>query len=359
MDSLTQIALGSATAALVAPTQDRRAALAAGAILGTLPDLDIIPLFLLRADAVAFLTWHRGPSHSLLVLAVAGWLLWFLLRRTWEPVREAPGRWFWAIELALLTHPLLDAFTVYGTQLFWPLPAQPAMVASIFIIDPIYTVPLLAACLAAWWLRARRSASWCLGAGIAMSLVYLGWSLTAKAIVGRDIRAALASKGLQDAAFFSVPMPFTTLLWRAVVLTPNGFLEGERSLVADRTPMSFRSYASDHASLRKVSAFPSVQRLNWFTHGFLKAERHDGRLVLSDLRMGAEPDYLFRFVVAEIDDRGSWRPVPVERLSWAVEDRPRLRKVWERIWNKPDPETSKSTAELSIPSRPLADDGPK
>ena len=341
MDSLTQIVLGSATAALVAPRQHRRAALATGAILGTLPDLDIIPLFLSRVDAVAFVTWHRGPSHSLLVLAVVGWLLWLLLRRTWEPVRKAPGRWYWAIQLALLTHPLLDAFTVYGTQLFWPLPAQPTMVGSIFIIDPAYTVPLLMACLAAWWLRAHRSATWCLVAGIAMSSVYLGWSLMAKTIVERDVTAALASRGLQGAAHFSVPMPFTTLLWRVVVLTPDGFLEGERSLIADRTPMSFRSYASDHASLQEVSAFPAVQRLNWFTHGFLKTEERDGWLVLSDLRMGAEPDYIFRYVVAEINEQGSWRPVPVERLNWAFEDRSRLGKVWERIWNQPDPETSK------------------
>ena len=215
------------------------------------------------------------------------------------------------------------------------------MLASIFIIDPIYTVPLLAACLAAWWLRARRSATWCLSVGIALGLIYLGWSLAAKAIVERDMRTALTSKGLQGSAHFSVPMPFTTLLWRVVVLTPNGFLEGERSLVADRTPMIFRSYASDHATLQKVSEFPSVQRLNWFTHGFLKAEQHDGRLVLSDLRMGAEPDYVFRYVVAEIDEKGNWRPIPVERLHWAFADRSASRKIWRRIWNKPDPETSR------------------
>ncbi len=138
-----------------------------------------------------------------------------------------------------------------------------------------------------------------------------------------------------------LPMPFTTLLWRVVVLTPNGFLEGERSLVADSTPMSFRSYASDHVTLQKVSALPSVQRLTWFTHGFLKAEQHDGRLVLSDLRMGSEPDYVFRYVVAEIDEKGNWRPIPVKRLHWAFEDRSRLGKIWQRIWNKPNPETSR------------------
>ena len=166
MDSLTQIALGSAVTALIAPARYRRAALVAGGVLGTLPDLDVIPLTLSGADAVSRITWHRGPSHSLLVLAVTGWLLWLVLRRWWAPVKEAPTRWLWAIESALLTHPLLDAFTVYGTQLFWPLPGSPVMGASIFIIDPAYTVPLLVACGAAWWLRERRAANWWLLAGV-------------------------------------------------------------------------------------------------------------------------------------------------------------------------------------------------
>ena len=258
-----------------------------------------------------------------------------LLRRVWEPVREAPVRWLWAIELALLTHPLLDAFTVYGTQLFWPLPWRPVMGASIFIIDPAYSLPLLAACVAAWWLRGRRSATWCLLAGVCMSTGYLGWSLAAKAIVEREAQRALIAEGLQDAPHFSVPMPFNTLLWRVVVITPDGFLEGERSLVADRGPMVFRPYASDHAALQAVSGFPSVQRLNWFTQGFLKAERRDGRLVLSDLRMGAEPDYVFRYVVAEADEQGSWRRRHAERLHWPSLNRLRLAGLWRRIWNEP------------------------
>ena len=162
-----------------------------------------------------------------------------------------------------------------------------------------------------------------------------------QAMIEREVTAALASKGLQGAAHLSLPMPFTTLRWRVVVLTSNGFLESERSLIADRTPLNFRSYASDHAALQKVSALPPVQRLNWFTHGFLKAEQHDGRLVLSDLRMGAEPDYIFRYVVAAADQKGNWRPIPVERLDWAFADRSRLGRIWQRIWNKPDPKASR------------------
>ena len=129
-------------------------------------------------------------------------------------------------------------------------------------------------------------------------------------------------------------MPFTTLLWRVVVMTPDGFLEGERSLAADRRPMSFREYRSDTAALATVADWPDVRRLAWFNHGFMKAQERDGRLVLSDLRMGAEPDYSFRFAVARRDGAG-WRPMPAEQYAWPWEASRRLGGLWTRIWNEP------------------------
>jgi inner membrane protein len=335
MDSLTQIVLGGAVAALAAPPGHRRKALLAGAALGTLPDLDVIPLMLMGADPVTSVTWHRGPSHSLLVLAVSGYLLWLLLRKWWTPVRDDPTRWLRAIQLALLTHPLLDAFTVYGTQLLWPLPSQPVMAGSVFIIDPAYTLPLLVACAAAWRLREQPAARTFLLAGVVLSTAYLGWSLAAKAMVERAADQALAVQGLQDAPRFSVPTPFNTLLWRVVVMTPDGFLEGERSVVADRGAMTFRQYASDGAAMKAVAEYASVQRLNWFTHGFMKAEQRGNRLVLSDLRMGSEPDYSFRYMVAENDGNGGWRSIAVERPEWPAQSGQGLGDLWERIWREP------------------------
>src|SRR5690606_36829331 len=108
----------------------RRVALVAGAILGTLPDLDVFWFCLAGSDVVTQVTWHRCPSHSLPVLAVAGWLLWLWLKRRSALVGRSPRRWLWATWLALLTHLLLDAFTVYGTQLLWPLKMPPVMRSS-------------------------------------------------------------------------------------------------------------------------------------------------------------------------------------------------------------------------------------
>ena len=337
MDSLTQIVLGGALAAAIAPAAHRRAALLAGAALGTLPDLDGLPLALLTDDPVLRMTWHRSVSHSLFVLPLVATLIWWLYRRYGRGrVAAAPARWFWAMQLALVTHPLLDSFTVYGTQLWWPLGVAPTMWSSVFIIDPLYTLWLLIACVVAWRLRERAFAQHTLVAGLALSTAYLGWSLVAKMQVDRNADTALATLGLQDAPRFSVPMPFNTLLWRVVAMTPDGYLEGERSLVADRGQMQFRRYASNTAALASVADAPAVQRLRWFNHGFMKAHERDGMLVLSDLRMGTEPDYIFNFIVAERDgDR--WRATPPQQQQWPWSASERLGEMWTRIWQQPSP----------------------
>ena len=336
MDSITQIVLGASVAAAIAPAGHRRAALLAGAALGTLPDLDVFIVNALTENPVERMTWHRGFSHSLLMLPLIGTFIWALFR--WRPgfrVAQAPMRWFWAIQLALITHPLLDAFTDYGTQLWWPLRPPPAMWSSVFIIDPLYTLWLLGACAVAWFLRERRGAQRALVVGLLVSSAYLGWSLLAKSIVERDAERSLVAMGLADAPRFSVPMPFNTLLWRVVAMTPDGFVEGERSVVADRGSMVFRRYTSDRDAFSAVSSWPIVRELAWFNHGFMKAEVRDGRLVLSDLRMGAEPDYTFRFLLARRDgDR--WVPIPIEQPEWPWEARRRLSAMWYRIWKQPE-----------------------
>jgi inner membrane protein len=332
MDSLTHLFVGGAIAAAIAPAGQRRAALLAGAALNTLPDLDVLPL-MLSDDPVVRMTWHRAATHSLLVLPWIGLLLWWWFRSRGGRVAQAPRRWFWIFQCALLSHPLLDAFTVYGTQLLWPLPVPPAMWSTLFIIDPLLTLPLVFACAIAWFARGRGGTQ-VLVAGLSLGAAYLGWSILAKSLVDRAAQRSLAAMGLSDAPRFSVPMPFNTLLWRVVAMTPDGFVEGERSLVADRGPMRFTYHSSDVEALAAARGTPSGARLLWFNHHFAKAEVRNGQLVLTDLRMGAEPDYSFRFVVARRDGE-RWREVRPQQLRWPWQARSRLGDMWARIWQEP------------------------
>jgi inner membrane protein len=333
MDSITHLFVGGAIAAALAPASQRRASLLAGAALNSLPDIDVLPL-MLSDDPITRMVCHRGMTHSLLVLPLVAWMLWAWFRTRGGRVATAPGRWFWIFQCTLLVHPLLDAFTVYGTQLLWPLHVRPAMWSSLFIIDPVFSLCLVVPCVVAWFARERPLAQRALTWGLVLSLGYLGLSQVAKWKVEREAERSLATLGLQDAPRFSVPMPFNILLWRVVAMTPDGFVEGERSLVADHGPMHFHRYGSDVDALEAVRDYASVERLRWFNHGFMKAQRRGELLVLSDLRMGSEPDYSFRFAVAERGS-GGWRAIKPQQLRWPWEASRRLSDMWRRIWEQP------------------------
>ncbi len=338
MDSLTQIALGASVAAVCVPAGHRRKALLAGAVLGTLPDLDTLPLLLVD-DPVARMVWHRGFSHSLLVLPLLATLLWLWLRDRWQPVREAPRAWFMAILLALTTHPLLDAFTVYGTQLLWPLPLPPVMWSSLFIIDPGYSIGLLLGLIAAVILGPRPAARSCLLAGLMLSSAYLAWSLFAKVLVERQVERTLAGTELVGAPRFSIPTALNTLLWRVVVMTPEGYLEGEHSLIADDGPIRFRQHRIEPDLMAAAMGTLAGRRLARFSHGFMQAEAVDGQLVITDLRMGRYPAYVFRFAIADQHIDGGWQSiVPMQlRTDWSAQSR--LGPVWQRIWQTPESAT--------------------
>ena len=82
MDSLTQAALGGALGGAVLGSRLGRGAIVGGALLATLPDLDVLIDY---GDAVANFSEHRGFSHSLLVLAPLATLLAWALQTPMLP----------------------------------------------------------------------------------------------------------------------------------------------------------------------------------------------------------------------------------------------------------------------------------
>lgn len=297
-------------------------------MLGTLPDLDV---FIDFGDAVRNFTYHRGFSHSLLVLPGIALIIWLALRRWWAPVRERPGPWLAAVLLALVTHPLLDAHTAYGTQLLWPLPATPASWSTIFIIDPLYTLPLLLGviAIAAW--ASKPAGRKVLVAGIVFSTTYLAWTWVGKTIVEREAQAALAAAGYEYRALYTTPTLFNSLLWRIVALTDEGYVEGFDSLLVDEDSLVFSEYASDNLAMQEAADIWAVQRLRWFADDIVRADVVDGRLVITDLRMGQEPKYVFRHAVAR-QGNPHWKTIPPERLTVTLE-RDDLAAVFRRILN--------------------------
>ena len=306
MDSLTQIALGSAVGVAV---MGRRTAMwkAAlwGAIGGTLPDLDA---FINHGDAILNMTRHRAESHALFVLTLAAPVLaWIVSRLHGEAALFK--RWWLAIWLVLITHPLLDTMTVYGTQLLQPFSDYPFAVGSVFIIDPAYTLPLIAGVVAALRLKSARGQAWNT-AGLVLSTLYLAWSVGAQQHVTQIARDALRAEGIAAEGLLVTPSPFNTVLWRLVATTPTEYREGFYSLLDDSPRITWTVHERGAELSAQHRDEPHLARMAAFTHGFYSVSAADGRLFVTDLRMGQEPHYTFRFDLGTDTERanGGYRP---------------------------------------------------
>lgn len=313
MDSITQAALGAAVGGAVLGRRLGRKAVLIGAVLGTLPDLDVVIDY---GDAVANVTEHRGFSHSLFVLAGLATAL-ALLSARFAPVRDISlGRWWAFFALCLLTHPLLDALTTYGTQLWWPLDVPPVAYPIVFIIDPLYTLPLLAGIgVALVTGNGRRGPAW----GLALASVYLMLAFGAKQLVEHRIEPILADRGLAEAPRLVQPTPFNTLLWRVTVVSDDEHHELLVGVLDGDTPPLVETYRRGAELEAAALESERGQRLDWFAGPFLRYEARelDGRetLVATDLRLGLPGFYPFAFTLATREGDG-WQEVTVsEQLS--------------------------------------------
>lgn len=305
MDSLSQIALGAAVgiAVMGRRTSLGRAALW-GAVCGTLPDLDAL---INHGDAVRNMTLHRGESHAPFYLfcvapVIAAGIARF--HREWEQFR-----WWWLmVALALITHPLLDVMTVYGTQLALPFTNYPFGVGSIFIIDPLYTLPLLVGVIVALRWSNDRGLRWN-RYGLALSTLYLIWGVVQQHEVRKFAEVQLRAQGEPVQRLLVSPTAFNSLLWRIVAVTPDGYLEGYRSLFDGSTPIVFEPFARHMALYEPLRSHDPVQRVAAFSHGFFEMTERDGLIRIGDLRMGQAPYYFFTFVVGARDGNGEIQPV--------------------------------------------------
>ena len=318
MDTLTQFALGAVVChAGVAQVAGRPAlgrwALLWGGLLGTLPDLDV---FVPMGGPVADFTYHRSWSHSLFLLALVSVPLAWFMRRSHAIAAISQRRAIAVVYACFATHVLLDSLTVYGTQILWPISAHPMSWSTLFIIDPAYTLPLLAAIMAALLLGRRpgRAQRWTVGA-IALTTAYIGWSVVAKVWVESRVRDSLIAQGIPYDRLMSTPAPLNTLLWRTVAMTADArrYHVAWVSVLDRDSAVRFVTRDSAVDLIASLASHWPVERLRWFTHGFYRVDLIDDAIVMSDLRMGVEGRYVFRFEVGQME-RGRVRQVPDRQL---------------------------------------------
>lgn len=325
MDSVSQFALG---ASVVIVVMGRRVpvwqAAAVGVVCGTLPDLDV---FIDHGDAIRNMTLHRTESHSLLWLTLASPLLAALCARVCRQQQHF-ARWWGAVWLALITHPLLDLTTVYGTQLALPFTDRPFAIGSMFIVDPLYTLPLLVGLVAALALRGERGWRWN-RIGLSLSCVYLLWSMAAQVWVTHQVKQQLLAEQNEVGQLLVTPTALNTLQWRVVVMKEDSYQEGFYSLLSPRKWLTLTTHDRGAGLYQQLESNWYVQRVAWFSRGFFAMKQVNGDVTITDLRMGEEPDYAFTFNLGPLPlKEGPYKP------SRLTVQRPPLRQALHKLWSR-------------------------
>ena len=324
MDSLTQLTFGAACGEAILGKKVGRKALIWGAILGTLPDLDVfIPL----GSPVDDFVYHRGFSHSLFLLTALSPVFAWLITKVHRDTKPLLNKWMLLTFVVLNGSVLLDLFTIYGTQIFWPLDTTPLAVPTLFIIDPLFTLPILIGVSAALFLKNHRLNF----IGLSLSLAYLIWALGVSVFVNGKMEEKLNEQGVPYSQFIPSPAPFTTLLWRTVGIHNDQYFETYYSLFDGDAPLSVNFYPRNLSLMKGIGEHSPVVKLKSFTKGYFAMADINGSVTMTDLRMGSEPDYVFQFKVAEYNNTLA-RPIVAQRFQ-TTRDWGRLPWLWKRIWD--------------------------
>ena len=329
MDSLTQIVLGAAVGEAVLGRKIGNKALLYGAIAGTIPDLDVLASNF--TDTVTALEIHRGFTHSILFSLLFAPIFGFIVTK-YEKHKSFKD-WTLFFFLTLVTHPILDAQTTWGTQLFWPLDIRLAF-KNVFVIDPLYTLPFLVfLMLTMFQKRTSKKRRIYNNLGLIISSAYLGLTLILKGISYQTFAKELAAKHIKYIEIETKPAPLNTILWTANVETEDAFLIGHSSFF-DENPIVFSSYPKNHHLLGDLANHPKTKRMIAISKGWYTINKVNDKLYFNDLRFGTlsilpnAQNFVFKYKI-EVDANGT--PFFIEEPKGKRDAKKLMTDLWQRI----------------------------
>lgn len=395
MDSLTQIVLGAAVAEAALGKKIGNRAMVWGAIAGTIPDLDVLANgFMTPIDALAF---HRGITHSFLFEIIAALLLgwgvfkmyqsprhkWFGIvgwsvlsaaigisilflgsfglmksvigllflagsglliykrynRKSYTTPKASIMQWQWMFFLSLITHPILDCFTTYGTQILLPFSDQRVAFNNIAVADPAYTVPFLICLLIAMFLsRTNPNRSRWNNAGLIISSLYMVFTLYNKTRINTIFENSLRQEHIVYSRYMTTPSILNNILWSGIAETDSAFYFGQYSFFDKQKTFKLMKRDKNNPEFAKaLEEDPTLKTLRWFSDDYFAIERKSGDTIqYYDLRFGtfrvkpSEPDnFVFKFILQE-------NPVGKFTLL-GQDDGPRdanMGEVFNMLWNR-------------------------
>ena len=371
MDSITQIVLGAACGEAVLGKKIGNKALLFGAIGGTIPDLDVFVGRWLYTNEIDIMLFHRGFMHSFLFSILGAFLLGWLLHTVYEKGKKSKiifgihsfykkyfltkflfnwyqkyvnekittiNNWIQLFFWALFTHPILDAFTGYGTQLFLPFLGYRLAFNNISVVDVFYTIPfLICLSIVLFYKRTHPKRRAWLKAGIIISSVYMLFTIGNKFYVNSIFEKSLKAEGISYIRYQTQPSLFANILWYGTVETEDSYYMAYFSnFDTEHRITDWQKIDKNHNLI--PSQDNDIKRLVWFSNKYYNIYKTEteNQYLFTDLRYPLfDPkdvkSSVFSFKVFK--DKGRWNMVPFE-APMKDEESMNLKEVFELMFNR-------------------------
>jgi len=290
MDPITQGALGASLPQASHRGEKFAAAGLMGFLSGMAPDLDV--LIRSSTDPLLFLEYHRQFTHSLIFIPFGGLICALVLHNVLGRRNALSFRQSWLFcTLGYATHAVLDACTTYGTMLFWPFSDVRIAWNTISIIDPLFTLPLLAGVI----LSARRSRPLFATVALCWALFYMALGLVQRDAAVEMGREIAAERGHVPLRLEAKPSFANILVWKVVYETDDRYYVD--AVRAGVSPAVFPGESVQKLVVERD--FPwldmntqqavDIERFRWFSNGYVAMDPNNPNRVI-DIRYSMLPN---------------------------------------------------------------------
>ena len=336
MDSLSQIVLGAACAEVVLGKKIGNKALLFGAIGGTIPDLDVLLGSLFYANEIDQMAFHRGFMHSLLFAFLASFLIGFIVHKLYDTGKRTHittlKDWILLFFFSIFTHPILDSFTPYGTQLFLPFSDTRVAFNNISVVDPIYTLPFLFCLIVTLFYKRTnpKRLKWT-KAGIFISSFYMLFTIGNKLYINTVFKKSFEKASISINRYRTQPTIFNNVLWYGIAETDKDYKVAFYSLFdKSSTADKILSIPKNHYLLDMNET--DLKTMSWFSNGYYRIDTIESdKIIYYDLRyaMINASDSINSVMNFELQKKGSrWTTIPFNNFRPAKET---FAIFWKRL----------------------------
>jgi inner membrane protein len=239
-----------------------------------------------------YLEYHRQFSHSLIFIPIGSLIcaavLYYLFARRWNISFKLTYLFCF---LGYATHGLLDACTSYGTQLLWPFSNERFAWNTISIVDPLFTLPLLALIVIAYRKRNPLFAQIALG----WVIIYQGFGLYQHQRVAEAGAQLAQERGHAPIRLEVKPSFGNLLLWKVIYEVEDGYYTDAVRAAPELIvfPGEFIPRLDINRDLpwldRESQQANDLERFYWFSRGYLSLDP-DNPLRVIDMRYSLVPN---------------------------------------------------------------------